>query len=414
MGTDLASSTMRFVALGALLAAFLGLGLAAPVGDGPAPRTPSYSPGSAEPFGDGTLPYPSEDPIPVVEGTLITDELDRPTSVVATSDGRLLVTEKPGFVRVIRDGRVADDPLLDLDEFVPDIKTEQGLLSIALHPDFESNGRFFVNLTDGEGDVRVIEYRMSETEEDVADPRTARLIMRVDQPGQYHNGGFLQFGPDGFLYLSFGDGHFGVSQANAQIRENVLGSILRIDVDSTAPYSVPTDNPYVNTGFAPEIWVFGMRNPWRFWIDGEAGVLVIGDVGQFTWEEVTVVPLDLPGLNLGWPEMEGQHCYATPDCGRTGRVAPDLEYDHSLGCAVIGGPVYRGNLIPELSGMVVYSDFCSGFVKAFGLQGEHVVRTEELIATATYGPVQSLGVDAGGEILILTQSGEMRRLEPTG
>ena len=405
---------MRVVGVTAVLLLLLGGGLLGATGDGPAPSGVGYAPGVAPRAEGGTLPWPSEERLPELEAIVLVDGLDRPTAAVAAPDGRLFIAQKSGVILVLDDGEILEDPLLDLDEAVPDSRTEQGLLSIALHPEFESNGRFFVNLTDAAGDVRVLEYRMSATEEGVADPRSARLVMKVEQPGQFHNGGMLQFGPDGFLYASFGDGHFGPSQLNARELRNVLGSIVRLDVDSGDPYAVPRDNPFVGTGFAPEIWVYGMRNPWRFWIDPVDRVLVVADVGQFTWEEVTVLPLDTGGLDLGWPVMEGDHCHESATCDRAGLVIPHVEYAHSLGCAVIGGPVYRGSRIPALEGMVVYSDFCTGFVKAFGMRGGHTVRRDDLIEPARYGPVLSLATDADGEVLMLTQAGEVRRLQPAG
>ena len=406
---------MRIVGLGALVVLVLGAGLVGPRGEGAAPASDvSYVSPAPHAPGPGRLSPPTDDPLPLMEGALIADGLDRPTTVVAAGPGRLFVGEKSGVIRVILDGEVLDDPLVDLDAEIPDAKTEQGLLSMALHPDFASNGLLYLHLTDAEGDVRIVEYRMSSDEPNRLDPDSARLIMWVHEPGQFHNGGAVRFGPEGHLFVSFGDGGFGEPERNARLPQNVLGTIVRIDVDAADPYAVPVDNPYVGTTFAPEVWVHGMRNPWRFWIDPVDRVLVIGDVGQFAWEEVTVLPLDEPGFDLGWPIMEADQCYWEEECDRAGLVLPAITYGHPPGCAVIAGPVYRGSAVPEMRGMVVYADYCNGMIRAFGMRDGHVVRHDDVVAAPGYGPLQSLGVDWDGEVLVLTQEGELRRLRPLG
>jgi glucose/arabinose dehydrogenase len=401
--------------LGALLVVggVLAIGLAVDPG-APAPAVRVVSASEPGP-GPGSLQPPSELPVPELQAVLVAEGLDRPTSAVGDHLGRLFITEKSGVIRVVVDGVVLTQPLLDLDDLVPDQRTEQGLLSMALHPDFTDNALFYVNFTDRQGDTRVLEYRMIETDDGpVADRASARQIMWVDQPGQFHNGGMLQFGPEGHLFVSFGDGGFGEPQVNARDTRNVLGSIVRIDVDAAHPYAVPIDNPFVGTGSASEIWVYGMRNPWRFFIDPIDRVLVIGDVGQFTWEEITVLSLDQGGQDLGWPDVEGAYCYEDPECDPAGFTLPSFAYNHTVGCAVVGGPVYRGGAIPGLDGMVVYADFCAGFVRAFGLIDGHVVRSVDLLEQAAHGPILSLATDSDGEILILTQGGEVRRLQPAG
>jgi glucose/arabinose dehydrogenase len=193
---------------------------------------------------------------------------------------------------------------------------------MALHPRFEENGRLYVHLTDLDGDSRLIEYRISEEDENLADPESAKLILAVEEPGEFHNGGMLQFGPEGYLYVALGDGTFAFDvNPNAALKQNLLGSILRIDVDAADPYAVPADNPYVGEGLAPEIWLSGMRNPWRFFIDPVTRQMAIGDVGQFSREEITVVPLDVGGLDLGWPRMEGDECYLAESCVTASRQA---------------------------------------------------------------------------------------------
>ena len=350
--------------------------------------------------------------MPRVEASLLVAGLNRPTFAVPTDDGRLLVTEKSGLIRVVVDGEILPDPFLDLGDVVSDRGSERGLLAIALHPRFSVNGRFYVHLTDHLGDSRVIEYRVLPGEPNLADPASARLVLAVEQPGQFHNGGMLQFGPDGYLWIAYGDGNFGQLNRSAQQRQSLLGSMLRIDVDAAEPYAVPSSNPYVGTGFAGEIWLSGTRNPWRFFIDAETRQIVIGDVGQFLWEEINVVPLDAGGLNLGWPRLEGEQCYESDRCETDGLTMPDVAYSHAFGCAVLAGPIYRGSLIPELEGMIVYADYCTGFVQAFSLFDGRVLRHVFLLNPGTHGPILSLAVDENNEILILTELGEIRRLSP--
>ena len=397
--------------IGAAMVA-LGFGWLGPTGTGAAPvslvvSVPRPQTGVASP-----APLPSNAPIPELEASLVVAGLDRPTFAVAAGDGRLLVTEKSGVIRVVVAGEILAEPFLDLSGAVEGQSVERGLLALTLHPRFSNNGRFYVHLTDNDGNSRLIEYRVSAGDPGLADPTSARLILAVEQPGEFHNGGMLQFGPDGYLWVAFGDGDFGDSSRNARLRQNVLGSILRIDVDAADPYAVPADNPYVGTDHAAEIWLNGMRNPWRFSIDAATRQIVIGDVGQFLWEEITVLPLDGGGLDLGWPRLEGETCYQTDHCATDGLTMPDVVYSHSFGCAVVAGPVYRGSLIPELEGMIVYADYCTGFVQAFALLDGHVLRQAFLLDPGGRGPILSLAVDDDGEILLLTEMGEIRRLEP--
>jgi glucose/arabinose dehydrogenase len=389
----------------------LTLGLAAAVGDGPAPATVVISTPRSVAGVPASQGPPSEGRLPELEAALVVDGLERPTAVVAIDEGRLLVTEKRGTVRLVDDGVVMAEGFLDLSAQVPSRRVEQGLLAIATHPEFARNGRFYLHLTDRYGNSRLIEYRVDSEDPDRADPTSARLVLAVDQPGQFHNGGMIQFGPDGYLFVAMGDGGFGTKGRNAREPSNVLGAILRIDVDAADPYAAPADNPYVENG-APEVWLTGLRNPWRFSIDPALRQITVGDVGQFTWEEITVLPLDAGGLDLGWPSLEGDRCYQSEDCSTAGFTMPDIVYSHRVGCAVIAGSTYRGELVPALQGMTLYADYCSGLVRAFELFDGHLVRHRDLIEPGTYGPILSLGIDGGGEVLILTERGEIRRLQP--
>lgn len=383
-------------------------------GDGPAPRRATV-PAPLVTGGPGVLSPPSMDPIPDLEAVLVAAGFDRPTAAVEDHRDRLYVAEKSGVVRVVASGTVLEQPLIDLDAAIPDRRVEQGLLGLALHPRFAESGLLYLNFTDEWGDTRIVEYRVVETSDGpVADPASARLVMWVDQPGQFHNGGMLQFDPEGRLFVGFGDGGFGDPQSNARNPRSVLGSIVRIDVDAARPYAVPADNPLVGTDAAPEVWAFGVRNPWRFFIDPVDRVVVVADVGQFTWEEISILSLDAGGYDLGWPLVEGPSCYAEPGCDPGAFVEPAYTYSHGVGCAVVGGPVYRGSAIPGLQGMVVYADFCGGFVRAFGMTDAAVSREVDLLEQAAHGPILSLAVDGDGEILVLTQFGEVRRLQPVG
>jgi glucose/arabinose dehydrogenase len=222
------------------------------------------------------------------------------------------------------------------------------------------------------------------------------------------------FGTDGLLYLSLGDGaEFDV---NPQNLSTLQGSILRIDVDSGDPYAIPGGNPFTGEDESPEIWAYGFRNPWRFSIDGEENLMYVADVGQEDWEEVSVVSLDDPGRNFGWPIMEGNQCFLEPDCVPGDLVTPLLEYDHDEGCSVIGGFVYRGGVIPELQGHYFYADWCEGWIRSFRYADGEVTQardwTEEI---GELGQVASFGLDGAGETLVITSdNGTVNRIVRSG
>ncbi|HEX2044032.1 MAG TPA: PQQ-dependent sugar dehydrogenase, partial [Gaiellaceae bacterium] len=278
----------------------------------------------------------------------VASDLDGPTHV-ATAPGepeRLYVVEQPGRIRVLERGRLLGDPFLDIVDEVTS-GGEQGLFSIAFHPGYERNGLFYVNYTDGAGDTAVVEFRAREGGEPV---RTRRLLA-VDQPYANHNGGQLAFGPDGLLYVGMGDGGSGGDPENrAQDLGSRLGKLLRLDVDERAADW--------------ETVAYGLRNPWRFSFDRETGDLFIADVGQGDWEEIDYLRAGAGGLvNFGWDVYEGTHVYEDKEPNPRGRlVGPILEYDHSLGCSVTGGHVYRGERVPAALGRYFYGDFCAGTV----------------------------------------------------
>jgi glucose/arabinose dehydrogenase len=335
--------------------------------------------------------------------------LDQPVALaVRTGDPTLYVAEKTGRVVALRDGVVAKTPALDLSGQVS-LGSEQGLLGLAFSPD----GRYlYVNVTDLNGDTQIEEFAMGDR---VADPSSRRVILSVDQPYANHNGGNLVFGPDGFLYIGLGDGGSGGDpQDNAQSLATLLGKMLRISPrpSADAPYTVPPDNPFVGRSDArPEIWAYGLRNPWRYSFDRLTGDLWIGDVGQNAWEEVDLQPASSTGgENYGWNRVEGTHPYSGD--APSGSTPPVYEYSHDTGgCVVTGGYVYRGAAIPALVGSYVFADYCVGQLEALRLQDGQVVHTS--LGVTVQGP-SSFGQDAAGELYVLSLAGDVFRLVPAG
>lgn len=325
-------------------------------------------------------------------------------------DARLFVVEQGGRVRVVRDGVLLPEPFLDIRSKVLS-GGERGLLSVAFHPQYAANGRFYVNYTDVDGDTRVERYLVS-ADPDRADGGSATLVLAVAQPFSNHNGGLVTFGPDGMLYVGMGDGGSGGDpQGHGQNRRTLLGALLRLDVDGGEPYAVPPDNPYAgHAEFRGEIWAFGLRNPWRFAFDQASGMLYLGDVGQNRWEEINAVRSDAPAVNYGWNIMEGQACFGATTCDQTGLTPPVVVYATSgSSCSVVGGFVYRGRAVPELTGHYFYSDYCGGFLRSFRLDG-NTVRDHVAWPIGDVGPVSSLGVDAAGELYVVAHRGTVYRV----
>jgi glucose/arabinose dehydrogenase len=338
--------------------------------------------------------------------------LSRPLYLTAPAgDQRLFVVEKTGRIRIVKDGELLPIPFLDLGGAVS-TGSEQGLLSMAFHPDYASNGFFYVDYTDVDGNTRVTRYSVSDDDADVADPASAKTILTVEQPFANHNGGLLLFGPDGKLYIGLGDGGSGGDPlGNGQSLGTLLGKILRIDVDAGDPYAVPPDNPFAGqAGARGEIWAYGLRNPWRFAFDAATDRLYIADVGQSAWEEVNVVPADVGGENFGWNIMEGTHCYNASSCDQSGLTLPVLEYSHGEGCSITGGLVYRGSLAPNLVGQYFYSDYCSGFLRSFTFDGT-VASNPITWDVGEIGSIQSFGEDAAGELYVLSSNGTVYTVE---
>jgi glucose/arabinose dehydrogenase len=281
---------------------------------------------------------------------------------------------------------------------------EQGLLSVLFDPDYATNGFFYVNYTGLSGETRIERYH-STPGSDVADANSAKLILTIAQPFTNHNAGHMLFGPWGRLYIPMGDGGSANDpQGNGQNLNTLLGKLLRINVHTSEPYRVPSDNPFVGqAGARPEIWALGLRNPWRFDIDDDK--LYIADVGQAQREEVNVVPIRTPALNYGWHDMEGSICLSGT-CG-SGYTLPLVEYDHSQGCAIIGGFVYRGTQLPELQGQYFYSDLCGGWVRSFTYANHLATQQRQWTQFETLQQPRSFGVDGVGELYVIDGAGNV-------
>jgi hypothetical protein len=349
--------------------------------------------------------------------------------VVNAGDGsnRLFIVQQQGKILVRTGTQLLSTPFVNVLTLLPAACQadptqcgEQGLLGLAFHPDYASNGYFYIYYTAVNGDNTVARYKVS-SNANVADPASATILLKVTDPYANHNGGQLQFGPDGFLYVGMGDGGSGGDpQFRGQNLGVLLGKMLRIDVDATgavpcgqkdpAPYGIPSTNPYASSATAcHEIWAIGMRNPWRFSFDRVGGDLYIGDVGQGLYEEIDYQPsASTGGENYGWNRMEGFHCYI-PDanCNDGTLTLPILEHDHSQGCSVTGGFVYRGSLSPQLYGVYLYGDYCSG--RIWGATRDSAGNwSKRQVSTSQY--ISSFGEDEAGELYVVEHSGSVRRI----
>lgn len=326
----------------------------------------------------------------------------------------MFVASKDGRIWILKGGVAAPDPLLDLRRLVSG-GGEQGLLGITVHPAFPEDPRVFVDYTDVNGNTVVASYRISTANPERLDSASETRIITVDQPYANHNGGALAFGPDGKLYVGLGDGGGGGDPlGNGQRLDSLLGKVLRLNVDGAsggpAAYSIPADNPFVSNSEArPEIWLTGLRNPWRMAFDRVTGDLWIGDVGEADWEEIDVARGGIGGINFGWNVMEGAHCFAPKSgCSTAGLTFPVTEYGHDLGCTVIGGAVYRGQAQPLLVGGYVLADYCSGRMWAIAATNDGPVDPIR-VGTAGAGIV-AFGEDAAGELFAANLDGTISRV----
>jgi len=355
---------------------------------------------------------------PVVSG------LVRPLAVAAPDDGsgRLFIAQQTGEILIWDGDEILTTPFLDVSGLIA-CCGERGLLGLALHPDFASNGLFYIDYTDSDGDTVVARYQTS-ADPNLADPFSAQTLLSVDQPDAYsnHNGGHLIFGPDGYLYIGLGDGGGGGDPGgNGQDPTTLLGSILRIDVDDSdagLEYAIPPDNPFVgDPGGRDEIWAWGLRNPWRFTFDRVTRDLFIGDVGQNAVEEIDFAPAASDGgENYGWNVMEGSTCYNAATCDQTGLVLPILEYTHPLGRSVTGGFRYRGDAYPTLRGVYLYADYGEGIIWGTVPRCDGAWQSRILLDTSFL--LSSFGEDVDGELLLAryasTNGGISRITVPAG
>ncbi|MFQ5582909.1 MAG: PQQ-dependent sugar dehydrogenase [Calditrichia bacterium] len=343
----------------------------------------------------------------------------RPVDLQNSGDGsnRIYVVEQRGMIYVFaNDSNVTQRKVfLDIRGRVDDSGNEMGLLGLAFHPDYENNGYFYVDYTAGNPRRTVISrFSVSTANPDSADENSELILLTVNQPYSNHNGGQIAFGPDNMLYISLGDGGlFDDPQNNGQNRATLLGSLLRIDVDTTSGnlnYAIPPDNPFVGNpnGYREEIYAFGLRNPWRFSFDHVTAQLWAGDVGQDHWEEVDIIR---SGGNYGWRKMEGFHCYIPPSCDTSGQniINPVWEYGHNLGVSITGGYVYRGPGVPELTGKYIYSDYGSGRIWALEYDG---VNSTNSLLIDTNKNISSFGVDENNELYICSFDGKIYRFKP--
>jgi glucose/arabinose dehydrogenase len=338
------------------------------------------------------------------------------------NDPRLFILERPGAIRILQNDTLLSAAFLDIRDRTT-TEGERGLLSMAFHPQYATNGFFFVCYTDLNGAIVVDRFKVSATDPNLADPQSGTRVLLIPHAEfNNHNGGLISFGPDGLLYLGTGDGGGSGDQlGNAQNNNSLLGKMLRIDVNAatgSSPYAIPPTNPFVNqSGTRPEIWATGLRNPWRYAFDPVTSLLYIADVGQERREEINIGGVDQAALNYGWNRIEGTRCYPEggTSCNQQGLTLPALEYDHgdndSNGCSITGGYVYRGAAIPELQGRYFYSDLCGGWLKSLVYVNDAVSEQVDWdIPGSSVAPVYSFGQDSQNELYLLSGNGDVYRI----
>ncbi|MCI0711344.1 MAG: PQQ-dependent sugar dehydrogenase [Chloroflexi bacterium] len=345
---------------------------------------------------------------------VVNDQIARPVFMVEPNDGSgcHFLVQQSGVIWVVFEGAIEPEPFLDIQDLVNDTANEQGLLGMALHPDYPNTPYFYLNYTDVNDDTNIVRYEVSANDLEKADPTTRTEILTITQPARNHNGGMLEFGPDGYLYIALGDGGgAGDPQENGQNPDTLLGTILRIDVDNPVnglPYGIPADNPFADgVDGAPEVFAWGLRNPWRFSFDTTTGDLYIADVGQNQWEEVDYLPADdWSVLNFGWDAFEASAVFEGSPNGDV--LMPVAEYDHNQGCSVTGGYVYHGTELPDLQGTYFYGDYCSGIVWTLSKDGNGDWVNEVFLDT-DYN-ISSFAVDLEGELYLIDHGGQILKL----
>jgi glucose/arabinose dehydrogenase len=359
------------------------------------------------PPGGGGGPPPTLALTPVVSGLSSPVDLQFPND----GTGRMFVVQQPGSIRIVTNGSLVATPFLDITSKVSS-GGEMGLLGLAFHPQFPQNHLFYVHYdrtVSAQIQSVIAEYHVSAGDANIADPASERILLTVDQPFSNHKGGQMVFGPDGFLYIGFGDGGSGGDpMGNGQNLQTLLGKMLRIDVNRQSggkQYAIPPTNPFAGGGGLPEIFAYGLRNPWRFSFERGGDRFFVGDVGQDKYEEIDIVE---SGKNYGWSVMEGMHCFnPSSGCDMTGLTMPIAEYSHSEGEAVMGGFIYKGTAIPSLTGAYVFGDYISGTMWELVEAPAGTWTRTKLLSTGLN--MSSFGQDAGGELYVVDYSGSGRR-----
>jgi len=397
-----------------LAATLMAAVLAACGGGGGGGSGPVVQPEPPKP--DPTPPTPAPFTLAARE---VASGLQNPVFLTApAADTRRFIVERGGRIRILAsDGSLRSTAFLDLSGLIS-TDGEGGLLSMAFHPSYAQNGKFYIYYTDKFNNIAIDEAKVSTGNADLADANSLKRLITIPHPTyNNHFGGLLAFGPDGYLYAGTGDGgSSGDPNGNAQNLDSLLGKLLRLNVDTpVAPlYLVPPDNPFAGQqDKRGEIWAYGLRNPWRFTFDSVTGSLYIADVGEELKEEVNVVATTLKPANYGWNIMEGTSCYNAATCSQQGLVQPVFEYDHGAnnanGCAITGGFVYRGKALPELAGRYLYSDYCKGFLRSFHFANGAVSDAKDW-AVGDIGRIPSFGQDAAGELYMLSDSGKVYQI----
>jgi glucose/arabinose dehydrogenase len=384
-----------------------------PPTDAPTPTAPNVAQPTAEASPPPAEPAPTSAPVASLDQlNLSVQQLDTTFEspvYLTTAPGieELFVVEKAGRVIVFDQEQSSTRVYLDITDRVESGGSEQGLLSVAFHPQFPQKNWLFVNYTDENGDTVVSRYT---ADAERADADSEMVLLNIEQPYRNHNGGQIDFGPDGNLYIGMGDGGSGGDpQGHAQNLQSLLGKILRINVDQGEPYTIPYDNPWADGADGrPEIWAWGLRNPWRFSFDSVTGDLYVADVGQNTYEEINRQPFDRAGVNYGWNITEGNDCFRSKSCDTDGLAMPIGVYDHSEGCSVTGGYVYRGEAVARLQGTYLFGDYCSGNV--WGLRPTATNQWEMQKLLETDINISSFGRDHSGELYLLDLNGAIYRL----
>lgn len=374
---------------------------------------------------DDSIAEDEEPPYAVVQ---VADGLNFPVRVTHAGDnsGRIFVVELPGRIRILREGGLNESPFLDISDRVNCCKGERGMFGLAFPPSYPESGRFYVSYTNSRGGTTISRFATSD-DPNLADENSEEILLTIEQPHENHNGGHLAFGPkDGYLYIGSGDGGLPRDPRNrGQTTDTLLGKLLRIDVESgNSPYSVPADNPFVQVDdHRPEIWALGLRNPWGFAFDRQSGDLYLPDTGNFKREEVNFQLAGAGGgQNYGWPVMEGSICFEHDvlTCSAQDLVLPVADYDHTNGCAIVGGAVYSGQALAELQGAFIVADYCTSRIWAIertqepAIWGKTYIWRSQLLASAGL-PVSSVGADEEGNIYFtihVEKDGAIYKLTP--